>query len=376
MAALTVLLMILKILGIMLLSILAFVFLLIFLVLFVPINYRITGSYKDNTLCLKANASWLLRFINVIFDINNDEKLIIKILGIKLKKKEKDSNKKSGSNKNSKKKKLKQKNFDSDTLKENIHTNNEIESNDKVEAVAENKLSEIVIIDNDKQADSSSYNDLENITVSKDFSLTNDISNDDSDNINEDSTKSLDTEKSPKSLDAEKSMKSLDSEESSKSFDKEEFSESLDKEEKNKTSNKKTKSKTADKEQKTNTSGYDKIKNVLEIVQSDDFKKAFLYSKKKIIKLLKLILPRKWYVNAILGFDDPSVTGKIISISSMFYPLIYKHISIKGDFENEIIDVDFYFKGHITIIKILSIGVFTYFNKDIRKIIKSFKEGI
>ncbi len=119
---------------------------------------------------------------------------------------------------------------------------------------------------------------------------------------------------------------------------------------------------------------YDKIKKYLEIIESKRFKRAYNFCKYKIKKLLKHTLPRQWDLNAVVGFDDPSTTGNILVYSSMLYPFIAKHIHIKGDFENERIEAELKFKGHITVFSILWIGITVYFNKDIKKLIKLFKE--
>lgn len=118
----------------------------------------------------------------------------------------------------------------------------------------------------------------------------------------------------------------------------------------------------------------DKIKKYIEIIKSEKFQKTYSYAKEKIKKLLKHILPRKWEMNALLGFDDPSVTGNILVYSSVLYPFIAKHIHVYGDFNNQVIDVDAYAKGRITVFKALLIGAQLYFNKDIKRVLKMFEE--
>lgn len=119
---------------------------------------------------------------------------------------------------------------------------------------------------------------------------------------------------------------------------------------------------------------YDKIIKYLNILGSDLFKRTYRKCKDKMIKLLKIILPRKWDVNAVIGFDDPATTGSIIGYTSMFYPLIAKHIHIRGDFNRKVIDVNAYAKGHFTIFKVGYILLNVYFDKNIRKLKKMFKE--
>ena len=119
---------------------------------------------------------------------------------------------------------------------------------------------------------------------------------------------------------------------------------------------------------------YDKIKKYIEIIQSKRFKQAFEYSKDKIVKLLKHILPRRFNIYGEVGFDDPSVTGQILVITSMLIPIVGDKINIRGNFEEQIIDIEGRLKGRITIFKVLWTLAVLYFNKNIRKIIKMFRE--
>lgn len=119
---------------------------------------------------------------------------------------------------------------------------------------------------------------------------------------------------------------------------------------------------------------YVKIKRYLELVKSKRFKKAFELCKDTLVKLLKHILPRKWWVRANLSFDDPETTGKVLGITGALYALFYKHIHVTSDFTGEHIDVDAYFKGHLTTVKILYLAANVYFNKNIKKLIKLFRE--
>lgn len=122
------------------------------------------------------------------------------------------------------------------------------------------------------------------------------------------------------------------------------------------------------------TSVYDKIKKYLEIIKSDLFKRTFKRSKNKVKKIVKMILPRRFSVDGIIGFDDPSTTGSVLMVTSVLYPLIHKNIHICGDFENKVIDIKLKFKGHITLLILLITLGSLYFDKNIRKLIKLFRE--
>lgn len=142
----------------------------------------------------------------------------------------------------------------------------------------------------------------------------------------------------------------------------------------------KSKEKSSDKNKKSNSksstksSNYDRIKKKFEIIQSERFKNAFRLCKKKLGKLLKHILPRKWKIKGYVGFEDPSVTGKILAFTGALYPWLYKHLDIKGDFEKSQINISGYFKGHIVLLKVIILAGSVYFNKNIRRLIKILGE--
>ena len=85
-------------------------------------------------------------------------------------------------------------------------------------------------------------------------------------------------------------------------------------------------------------------------------------------------MPRRIKINGEVGFDDPSVTGQILVITSMMIPFFGDKVNIRGNFEEPIIDIEGMCKGRITVFRALWTLAVLYFNKNIRKIIKMFRE--
>lgn len=320
--------------GLTLLIILIVILSILLLVLFVPVRYGGSGSFKDNKLSFSARASWLLGLVSVKFLFGDDDPLRIKVLFFRLNKKDKKPKKEKIKKEKRKKDKAKKKKseefapFDETDSKENTIVNSAPCENVSDEAVNESG--------NYAETGTATGTESSVVTVTEEVSL---------DHIEEPADAFSDL--IPENIDSLK--------------------------EKSKNKNKKKK------KIKTNSdtnkrSIYDKIKKYLEIIESKRFKRAYAFCKEKIKRLLKCVCPRKWELNAVVGFDDPSTTGNILCYTSMLYPFIAKHIHICGDFENERIEADLKFKGHITAFRILWIGVTVYFNKDIRKLIKMFKE--
>lgn len=92
----SVLLIILKIIGIALLVILGLIFLLLLCVLLVPVRYQFSGNYDDKFHC-KGKVTWLLHFLSIRIDVEEETITSIWILGIPissfLKKKSEDMDK-------------------------------------------------------------------------------------------------------------------------------------------------------------------------------------------------------------------------------------------------------------------------------------------
>ena len=292
-AFLAVLLTVLKIIGLILLGILAFVLALLLVVLFVPIRYKADGFYKDKDYNVKGKAHWLLHAVTVSFDLKASKDPVIRILGIKLK---------------GKKKKGSEEKTDEDS--------------------SDPETKEASLDDTDEEAkDLKERNDEDTTDKVTDVSLT------DSSERTEENTAKSEDEKS-----SEKKRKNAD--------DKKEFkSESV----------------------------YDRIKRYIEIIKSEDFKESFSLVKKQLCRLLKAVLPRKWEINASLGFEDPSLTGYVCALSGAMYMWFRKHIHIVGDFDNEEISADAYFKGRIYIVVLVYVFIRVWFNKKIRHTIDLFR---
>ena len=77
----SVLLTLLKIIGIVLLSLLGILLVLILIVLFVPVRYRIKGYYKDEFIC-HGKITWLLHLLSVSIDFDNELVTSIRVFGI------------------------------------------------------------------------------------------------------------------------------------------------------------------------------------------------------------------------------------------------------------------------------------------------------
>lgn len=321
---LSVLLLILKIIGIVLLSILGLLLFVLIIVLFVPIRYKAKLDVVNKDVKLIATGSWLLHLVLVSYSLDNNNQFLIKIFGHTIDFNKEKRQKKSVDKKDTKKSNTKK------SKKEEIHKDSE-------QMVSDSNAT----IPTDKE-------------INADLIAANEAS--DGASLKETNYKNLSTAK-------ESEIKSKEVSKSDEDILEELLNDDLDMEDE-----------AAKKDNKT-TEKYGKIKNKLEVIKSDSFKQAFSLCKKELIHLFKIILPKKWYIDARVGFDDPSTTGKILAATGMLYGLIHKHVNVVGDFENEIVDIHGKFVGHITAFKLLCVAAHLYFNKNLKSIINQFREA-
>ena len=117
-----------------------------------------------------------------------------------------------------------------------------------------------------------------------------------------------------------------------------------------------------------------KIGMIKTTLENDIFKRAFELVKGKLIKLIKMILPDKSKVDLMLGLGDPADTAQAMAAYGALYPVLFKSVTFRPDFDRKVIYADAHFKGHITLFTVLYCVCVCYFNKDVKKVIKRFKK--
>lgn len=118
------------------------------------------------------------------------------------------------------------------------------------------------------------------------------------------------------------------------------------------------------------------VKNIryyLEIIKSDTFRRAFGVCKGEIRKLLSSVRPRKIKGSILIGTGDPASTGQVFAIYGILYPFLGEQIAVTPDFERQVMAGELFVKGKITVFRLIKTAWIIYFNKDLRRIIKMFK---
>jgi len=280
----SVLLILLKILGIILLSLIGIVIAVLLLVLFIPVRYRFKGYYKDEFVC-HGRVTWLLHMISVSVNYEKELSTSIRIFGIPLnyfhKKKDRDEDKPDASVLS----KDTENTVQMDSEVSSSHTQLPDKSNELKEQQIESQTATEEVIDktevnNDEEPKISLFDKIRDAIRNFVFKIRELI----------------------------EKIRS--------------FIQNI--------GNKK-----------------DTIQHYIEIIRREEVKKAFSQCKKRIFKLIKHILPKKMKVLAHFGFEDPSTTGYILAIYGMLPASVGKKIVLHPDFEHSVIECDFMLKGSV-----------------------------
>lgn len=310
-----ILFLILKIIGIILAVILGLILLVICIVLFVPICYKadLHGSGNARELTVHAKVSWLFGLIKAVFALENGKTdLSVRIAWKKF--------------------------GDSDPVEDKAEDRIEEKPKPEKKAVMQEKQ---VIQGEEKQDDT-----------------TNRIT----DKAVEDQT-----EKAEKSEQSAKIHPENTEKKQRKKKDRKEDSDSASKIEQITEKIKCTYHKFCDKINEI-TEKKDKISDFL---TDETHKNAFLKLKNEAFHLLKKLKPKKIQGEITFGFEDPSLTGRLLAWISMIYPWIGEHTDIMPDFEHRTLSGDLSIRGRLYVITPVVTAIRLILSKAVRR---SFKD--
>ena len=307
----SIILSILKIIGIILLCILGLLLLAVLLVLFVPIRYKVTADSNINDIDkeyhVTAKVSWLLCLVRGKYEYPSEEGFVLKVGPFTVY----DGKEKQEKEKKSKKNKVSKKSEKSD---------------EKTEETAVSEMAAVQSEDNKSDIKTPEYAEAEDVRLLEET-------------LEEESEKKAER----------KTLKEKILYTRQKIYDK---------------INKiwaKIKSIIAN------------IKKYVQILQSDEFKSAFALCKDSVVRLFVMIKPRKVKIDGTIGMKSPDQTGYICAAVGVVSPFFKDKIRVIPDFENFIIKGDVLIKGRIYLFVILIIAIKAFFDKNIRKVIEMFR---
>ncbi len=109
------------------------------------------------------------------------------------------------------------------------------------------------------------------------------------------------------------------------------------------------------------------------ILEKERTKRAISFVLGKVVKILRHILPRKLKGYLIFGSGDPATTGKVLAVLSVVYAKTGPLIDITPNFVEKQLECDLEIEGKIQIIVLVVIAVQIILNKEVRQLIKDVK---
>ena len=116
----------------------------------------------------------------------------------------------------------------------------------------------------------------------------------------------------------------------------------------------------------------DNITYYRKLFQSKRVQNALETIKKWVIRFWKNIRPCKLCANITFGMEDPSTVADILSVYSVLYPWIGQSVFVYPHFEDTPVKFDLFMKGRITVY-LIAYAIWKYlFDKDIRYLKRRF----
>ena len=113
----------------------------------------------------------------------------------------------------------------------------------------------------------------------------------------------------------------------------------------------------------------EKVKNAKKFVTDEDNKALFHFLVEQLKALVKVIRPKKYRINARLGFEDPATMGKVLAYVSILYGISGVDLSLEPVFGEDVKEGSIFLKGSIQVFPVLVIALRVYRNEQFKKFI-------
>ncbi len=321
------LLTVLKIIGIVILVLLGLILFLLLLVLFVPVRYRGIGSYQNGTFMTTLRVSWLLHIVSVMGAYQNEQELhlVLKIFGIPF--------------------------FDTFRNKKAKSTKTKRRPASEIQAASSDEDSGANWgTDEDFESQEDFYQEYEEFEA------------DTRDTFHTTAIQTPSEKDDAGKRHARKPFRKLNIIQKIKDF----FSKFVNFFKKLKF----TFNKVCD----TMVRIKKNIKYYLEILQRDSTKQALTVCWGQFGRIIRKIAPRKFSVNLHLGFEDAAMMGQVLAVWGMLYPVHMGAVDIQPEFDQTVLEGEFSFRGRVSVFVFVHAGCILFFNKDLKRLIKSLRQ--
>lgn len=113
----------------------------------------------------------------------------------------------------------------------------------------------------------------------------------------------------------------------------------------------------------------EKVVRAKEFVTDEDNKALFHFLVEQLKALIKIIRPKKYRINARVGFEDPATMGKVLAYVSILYGISGVDLSLEPVFGEDVKEGSVFLKGSIQVFPVLVIALRVYRNEQFKKFI-------
>ena len=113
----------------------------------------------------------------------------------------------------------------------------------------------------------------------------------------------------------------------------------------------------------------EKVSKAKEFVTDEDNRALFHFLVEQLKALIKVIKPKKYRINARIGFEDPATMGKVLAYVSILYGMSGVDLSLEPVFGENVKEGSIFLKGNIRIFTVLVIALRVYRNEQFKKFI-------
>ena len=115
---------------------------------------------------------------------------------------------------------------------------------------------------------------------------------------------------------------------------------------------------------------------IYDVLIKDNTRAAFLVVKKRMGKLFRTILPRKFNLKLTYGLNNPAYTGFVLGLYEMFIFYLGRSIELNPVFDDTAFDFDLRLKGRIIPIVMLTQLIAVVLNKNCRRFISDIRRSV
>jgi len=121
---------------------------------------------------------------------------------------------------------------------------------------------------------------------------------------------------------------------------------------------------------------YVRISMVKALLESDAFASAFRLALRKMGVVIRSLLPKSGKAELTIGLDNPADTASVLALYGILSPFLPRGVKVFANFEEPILAGDFRLHGRITCFCILRCGLALWMDGNVRRVVRRFRKII